>query len=246
MADMRTKRSEAYERQNLRNIAEKVAARHGLKITGDTSRLNNIPFDRKTQNDVNDLSFLHKTAKEYGFIFSVRGEQLVFLDPSELEKVDAILSFKRENISNYSFRDKTADTFQTAEVSRRDVTTSTVQKWRIETSGDPTKKDALIVGGRVENEAQAEAKAGGAMRQANKDKLTGSFSTMGNPLLVSGVNVEMLEFGAFSGKWTVKDSSHKISSDGGYTTTVSLRKGPYPKTTQPVRSAATSKTAVSR
>jgi phage protein D len=51
-------------------------------------------------------------------------------------------------------------------------------------------------------------------------------------LIVAGVNVEMEEFGAFSGKWTVKESKHSISRDGGYVTDASIRKGPYKRTMQ--------------
>lgn len=238
MSEMRTQNSVAYENQTMRQIAQNIATKHGLRLTGDTSKLQDITVDRRTQNDETDLSFLANLAKEFGFIFSSRGDQLVFLNPEELENRDPVLLFHRENVSNYSFRDRTSETFQSAEISRRDVRTNQVQKWRIETSGNTTKKDTLIVGGRVENSSQAEAKAKGAMRCANKDKLTGNFTTDGIPLLVSGVNIELYGFGSFSGKWTVKESSHKISVDSGYTTAVSIRKGPYPRTVQPAQSTA--------
>ena len=74
----------------------------------------------------------------------------------------------------------------------------------------------------------------------NKDKLTGSFSTDGNPLLVAGVNVDLQGFGAFSGKWTIKQSTHSISREGGYVTDVEIRKGAYKKTIQKVSTSAQS------
>jgi len=229
MGEMRTQRSVAFENQSLNQIASAIAGRNGLRLTGDTSKLQDIQVGRRTQNEETDLAFLSGLAKEFGFIFSARGDQLVFLNPETLEAKDAIFTIERENVSEYGFRDKTSDTFDSAEVSLRNVKTNEVVKWRLISDGDPTKKDTLIVGGRAENESQAEAKAKGALREKNKDKLTGSFSAIGNPLLVAGVNVEMSGFGQFSGKWTVKETGHKISADGGYATSVSLRKGPFKK-----------------
>ena len=231
--NMRTRNSRAFEKQTLKDIAQFVADKHNLKLVGDTSRLANIEVGRKTQDNESDISFMAGVARKYGIIFSVRGDQMIFLNPENLEKEDAIASFNRTHLSAYSFKDKTSDTYESASVSQRDIKTNTVESWSVESSDDPASKDTIIVGGRVENESQAEAVTTGAIRETNKDKLTGSFSTDGNPLLVAGVNVEIVGFGAFSGKWTVKESTHRISVDG-YTTEVSIRKGPYKKTFEKV------------
>ena len=236
--DMRTKNSRAYEKQTLKEIAQFIANKHGLKLVGDTSQLGGLPVGRKTQNNESDLAFLSRMCKQYGIIFSVRGDQLVFLNPENLENGDAIAKFNRSQLATYSFKDKTADTFEAAVVSKRDIRTNSVPKWRVENNADPTQKAELVVGGRVENESQAKATADGALRDKNKDKLTGSFSTDGNPLLVAGVNVEMEGFGAFSGKWNIKESRHKIDIGSGYVTDVQIRKGLYKKTVQPVKPAA--------
>ena len=231
---MRTRNSRAYEKQTLKDIAQFIADKHGLKLMGDTSRLANIEIGRKTQDNESDISFLSGIARRYGIIFSVRGDKMIFLNPEDLEKEDAIAAFNRYQISTYSFKDKTSDTYWEATVSQRDIKTNTVQKWSVQSSGDPTKQDTIVVGGRVENANQAEAVTEGAIREMNRDKLTGRFTTEGNPLLVAGANVDMEGFGAFSGKWTIRESTHRISADTGYTTEVSIRKGPYKKTFEKV------------
>jgi phage protein D len=231
-SDLRTRNSRAYENQSLKKIAQAIADKHGLKLVGDTSRLASIEVGRKTQNNESDLSFLADLARKFGLLFSVRGNQLVFINPEDLEKEDAVAKFTRHQLTDYHFKDKTSDTFETALVSRRDIKTNKVQAWSIQSSGDPAKKDTFVVGGRVENASQAEALAKGNLREKNQDKLTGTFGTDGNPLLVAGVNVDMEGFGAFSGKWTVKESRHAISVDNGYITSVSIRKGPYKKPMQ--------------
>lgn len=227
---MRTKNSKAYEKQTLKKIAQQIADKHGLKIVGTVP---NIEIGRLTQNNESDLSFLAGLAKKYGVIFSVRGGQLVFISPGELESQSPIATFDKSQVGNYQFKDRTADTFTSASVSKRDIKTSKVQKWNVKADGDPTKLDDLVVGGRVENEGQAEALADGALRDKNKEKLTGSFSTEGNPLLCAGVNVEMKNFGAFSGNWLVKESKHTVTTDGGYQTSVELTKELKQKTVEP-------------
>ena len=227
--DLRTRKSRAFEKQTLHQIAKKIADDNGLKMMGDTSKLSNIEVGRKTQDNQSDLAFLAETSKKFGIIFSVRGKDLVFLNPEDLEKTPSIAEYKRQQLSSYSFKDKTADTYESASVSRRDVKTNSVKHWSVKSSGDPTKKDEIVVGGRVENDSQAQAVSKGAIREQNKDKLTGSFSIDGNPSLVSGANVDLKEFGQFSGKWTIKESTHKIDVSSGYTTSVTIRKGPYAK-----------------
>ena len=231
---MRTRNSRAFEKQSLKDIAQFVADKHSLKLMGDTSRLANIEIGRKTQDNESDLSFLSNVAKKFGIIFAVRGDQLIFLDPEELEKANSVAEIHRFNLSRFSFKDKTSDTYQEASVSHRDVKTNSVVKWSIQSSGDPTKLDEIKAPGRVENASQAEAVADGAIRESNKDKLTGTFTIDGNPLLVSGANVDMQGFGGFSGKWTIKESTHRITDDAGYVTEVSIRKGPYKKTFEKV------------
>lgn len=230
--DLRTKKSVAYEKQTLKKIAQKIADKHSFTLVGDTSRLASIEIGRKTQNNESDLSFLANLSKRYGIVFSVRGKQLVFLNAEDLEKSNSIMTFKRTDLSTYSFKDKTADTFESASVSQRDVQTNSVKEWKTTQDKNTIKKDDLVVSGRVENESQAKAVTEGTLRTANKDKLTGSFSIDGNPLLVAGANIELQDFGAFSGKWTIKESRHKIDIGGGYTSDVSLIKGMRPKTIQ--------------
>lgn len=55
----------------------------------------------------------------------------------------------------------------------------------------------------VENETQAQAKAKGALKEKNKDKITGSITVAGNVKLVAGINIELTGIGKFpeSGMW---------------------------------------------
>ena len=76
----------------------------------------------------------------------------------------------------------------------------------------------------VENETQAQAKAKGALKEKNKDKITGSITVAGNVKLVAGINIELTGIGKFSGKWHVVSSAHDLDNSSGYVTTATIRK----------------------
>lgn len=221
---LRTLNSKAFEKQSLKKIAQYFADKHGLKLTGNIGSLQKIQIDRKTQDKQTDMAFLASLAKEYGLIFSVRGDQLIFIGGGEIESEASILTLDKTQLSKGRFQDKTSQVYAAATVAARDVRTNSVKKWEIQPSGNSAQKDILIVGGRVENDSQAEAKVKGAMQEKNKDKVTGSFTVPGNVKLVAGVNVELTGVGEFSGKWHVIQSTHSVNKDSGYVTDISVRK----------------------
>lgn len=221
---LRTKNSKAFEKQSLKKIAQYFADKHGLELTGNMGELAKIQIDRKTQDKQTDMAFLSKLAKEYGLIFSVHGQQLVFMTADELEGRPAVLTLDKTQMSKARFQDKTSQVYAAATVSTRNARSNAVKKWQIKPSGDPAKKDTLIVGGRAENESQAQAKAKGALQDKNKEKITGSISVPGNTKLVAGVNVELTGVGEFSGKWHITQSTHSVDAGSGYTTDITVRK----------------------
>lgn len=221
---LRTKNSKAFEKQSLKKIAQYFADKHGLKLTGNIGDLAKIPIERKTQDKETDISFLAKLAKEYGLVFSVRGQQLVFMTTEELEARPTVMTLDKTQMSKARFQDKTSQVYAAATVATRDVRSNTVKKWQIIPSGDPSKKDILVVGGRAENEGQAQAKAKGALKDRNKDKITGSMTIPGNAKVVAGMNIELVGVGEFSGKWHVTQSTHSVDPSSGYTTDITCRK----------------------
>ncbi len=221
---LRTKNSKAFEKQSLQEIAQYFADKHGLKLVGKVSSLQEIEIGRKTQDRQTDLSFLAKLAREYGILFSIRGNQLVFMELEELEKQASILIIDKTQMNKGRFRDKTSEVYKGATVTVRNAKENSVSKWSIEASKETDKKDVISVNEKAENDAQAQARAKGALKDANKEKITGSFSTVGNAKLVAGTNIDLTGVGKYSGKWHVVSSTHSVEPSGGYTTDVSIRK----------------------
>jgi len=76
---------------------------------------------------------------------------------------------------------------------------------------------------RVENEGQARAVAAAALRK-NLQKLSGTITLEGNPLLMEGVSFELTGMGALSGRYYIKKAEHAIDTGSGYLTALNIKR----------------------
>jgi phage protein D len=229
---LRTRNSKAFEEQTLKQIAQYFCKKHGLTLVDNTkSMLSQINMDRKTQEEKTDLAFLSELATEYGFIFSVRGNQLIFTSYYELDNADSVKEIDRNQISSYSIKEKTYDTYASAKISKRNSNQSVLVEWKEDYNGTRTKSDVLVIDGKASTTKQAEVKVKAGLWNKNKFKQSGSVNDLpGDPELVSGINFDLTGFGYMSGKYHITVSSHSISGDGAYTTSLEIRKtGSIPK-----------------
>jgi uncharacterized protein len=229
---LRTRNSKAFEEQTLRQIALYFCNKHGLTLIDQTkSMLSQINLDRKTQEEKTDLAFLSELATEYGFIFSVRGNKLIFTSYYELDNAESVKEIDKNQLSNYSIKEKTYDTYASGAISQRDSKTGKVVKWEATEVLDVKVSDKVLFTGRVENKLQAEAKVKGGLWNKNKFKQSGSLNDLpGDPELISGVNFDLTGLGNISGKYHITVSTHTITGEGSYTTSLEIRKtGSIPK-----------------
>ena len=226
---LRTRNSKAFEKQTLRQIAQYFATKHGLRLTGDETELQRIEVDRKTQERQTDLSFLAGLGSEYDIVFSVRGDQLIFIDRDALDAQPEVLTFAREELSKGRFIDKTSQTYGEASVASREMKTNSVHRWTytpavVEDQKGTLSKEVWQGETTATTSAQAQAQARAGLRNNNRDKVTGSITVPGNVRLVAGINIRLTGVGAFSGKWHVISSSHTVNNADGYVTTATIRR----------------------
>jgi hypothetical protein len=223
---LRTRNSRAFEAQTLRQIARYFCAKHSLTLVDNTSgMLSQINLTRKTQKEQTDLCFLSELASEYGFIFSIRGSLLVFTSYYELDNAASVKSLDRNELSSYSLTVKTYDTYASGLISRRDAKSKKVVKWgATDVLGNNTTDQALFTG-RVENHLQAEGRVKGGLWRKNRFKQSGTLNDLpGDPSLVAGINFDLTGMGtAMSGQYHITVSTHTLSGDGAYTTSVEVR-----------------------
>jgi phage protein D len=225
----RTKRSKPYENQTLKQIADTIAGTYGMKVVGN---IKPIKIERITQHQKKDLGFLRELAMEYGYVFSVRDNQLVFTLQSELEGKAEITEIDRTEVASYSFRDKAVEVYKEAKVSYyKQSQKGTVSQTEKITNADNVDFNTITPSAdtansfiRAENQGQAEAKAKAILYRSITKQNEGSLSMDGNPLMVAGINVSLTGFGVVSGKYHVVTSRHRIDKSSGYTTDVDVKR----------------------
>lgn len=220
--EARTKRSAAYENQTLKQLAAKVAGKHGLKVVGTVG---DLAFERITQNEETDLAFLKRIATAYGYVFSVRGNQLVFHDRTKLDSGKTVLQIHRSDIKAYSLKDRSSGVYRGVEVAYFSPKTHKLVN-HIEHSPGVKKGDILKLVEHCENLAQAKARAKAALRDSHAITTKGKLTLPGEVRLVSGINIELLDMGRLSGTYQVSQSKHTTSRKKGYEVEIEVSRVP--------------------
>jgi phage protein D len=221
---LRTKNSKVSENKTLRQLVEAIAEANSLTVLGEIS---DIPISRTTQNKETDLAFLQRIGKEFGYVFNVKNDTLVFTLVYNLENQNAVETVDLINCSNYSFTDKLVETYKNAQSRYTNPQTGETAKATSKTNEGATAgtaSDVLIISTKAENKQQAEAKAKAAAYFANTLGQTGRLSLEGNPVLVAGNNIQLTSFGALDGKFQILTSTHTIERTGGYKTSIEVKR----------------------
>ncbi len=232
---LRTKNSKAFEAQTLRQIARYFCTKHGLTLIDDTGgMLSQINLERKTQEEKTDLQFLSELGTEYGFLFSVKGSRLVFTSYYNLDRAEAVTELSVNQIGSYQITEKTFDTYASGFLAARNARKNKVNKLKVDYTNwlnTNVSEDLALVKGSATTRQQAEQKIKGQLWRKNRFKQAGNLNDLpGDPSLVAGVNVNLTGLGYMSGKYHIPTSSHKISGDGAYTTSLEIRlTGSIPK-----------------
>jgi phage protein D len=221
---LRTRNNFAHENKTLREIANTIAAKHGLKLTGT---IEEIRLERLTQYNETDLSFLKRLAWEFGYTFSVRADQLIFTSVYEIEDREAALEINRNEIISFSIADKTNTTFKSATVKhhspkRKKLFTYTYNETRPAFNG--VRSDSLQLTVKAENQQQAMLKARAALYNANSLQQEGTVSMPGNIYAIAGNAAEFVGAGRCSGRYYIHGSTHTVDPDGGYTTDIEIKR----------------------
>jgi len=104
---LRTKKNKAHENTTLKEIVDQVASANGLTVTGQIA---DVQFVRITQHRENDLAFLRRLSQQFGYFFSIRGDQLVFENLFGVISGGSVSSIDREDCLGYQIKDQSAKT----------------------------------------------------------------------------------------------------------------------------------------
>ncbi|MCM5528971.1 phage late control D family protein [Parasegetibacter sp. NRK P23] len=220
-APVRTKKSYAHHNKSLREIANTIAAESGLTLLGVVP---DITLGVSNQYRETAVGYLNRIGSEYGCVFSIRGDKLVFTHYLEIENSNSVLSIPKSKSITVNLTDQTNKTFKAARVRHNKPNDKEVQEFT-STEQNPTgSSDTLEIRVKAENRQQAEAKAKYALSKNNTKTVSGDVNMPGNILLVSGSNFELTGFGFMSGIFHIIESTHTIDRSGAYTTSATIKR----------------------
>ena len=217
---LRTTEHKAYENTTLDAVAKQIATRQGLELIG---RIEPIKLDRLTQQE-SDLTFLRNLAGEYDYAFKVTGKRMVFHAISSLAKGVPVANILLTDLSGVRLRDQITIVPKAIEVKHKDPVQKKLISYTIvngETVAVPsssskttTSADTKKQRGRSSSTEVAKAKAKGDLGKANRERTTGSWTSMGRPDLVSGNVVTLVAAGKLGGNYLITASNHRVSRSG--------------------------------
>lgn len=245
-ANLRQKKTRAFEDTTLEAIAQQIASEHNLELVGAVP---NVEIERSTQKEQTDLAYLSTLAADYDLTFKIEsGDRLVFYSISELEDAEPVVTLDRLQLKSYDIKRGAKETYKSCKVSYFDPKKGEYTEVRIDAKGaavatrlegagdteeaegeegatdaaDTGSGDELVIRERFETLDQARAIAISRLKRANRGQIEARLQIEGEPRLTAGVNVTLTGFRKFSGKWQLESVTHNFQKNQGYTMTLEL------------------------
>lgn len=221
-----TAKSKAWEKYNLSGIAKEMAANNGMSclFLADYD-----PFYKRTeQYNVSDIAFLSRLCKNAGISLKCSNKILVLFDQSEFEQKASAFTITRGDGSYIKWDLKSGKADKQYQSCRVRYTSPTNGRSiegvaYIDDYKDSKDNQQLEIRAKVSNSAEAKYLAKKYLRMHNKLARTATFTLPGNVSLVAGMTLNLKKWGAWSGKYIIKQAVHTVSSTGGYTTKITAR-----------------------
>lgn len=189
------------------------------------SRLESVRISRATQNRESDLSFLNRIGRKYGYYFSVRGNQLIFIYYASINEQPPIREYSPRNIKRWSITRKSTGTYSKVSAAHLDPSTGEDVQYLSDYLGpEDVANDTLALRDRYESAQQAQEAADAALAQANNKATEGAIVIVGDPAVISGVNITVQGIGRYSGVFTTAETTHTITKSGGYETSAAINR----------------------
>lgn len=228
------KKNKAWELMYLKDIGMWIASNNKVNFLFESDK--NPKFDRVDQNKESDLAFLSKISKKVGLSVKFTDNKIVIFDESKYEQKKAIRKFTKgeSDLLTWGFDTKTKDVYSSVTASYFDskLNKNIVVEFKPQNGpkvGSVLKINEALNYADIKNatkdqkQSKALDMAKGKLREKNKNEFVGSLTIVGDPSIVTGVNIEIDGFGVFNGKYAVNKAIHSIT-DGGYTVKLDITK----------------------
>lgn len=220
-----TKRSQAWESYTLSGIAQEMAARNGMAFLYESA--SDPYYGRVEQVQTSDIAFLSELCHNAGISLKATANILVLFDQASYEKRPTVKTIRQGDgsYSKYKLAVGKADTqYTSCRVSYSGSGKCIEAIAYVEDyKADREKNQQLEITAKVGSVAEAKALAEKRLRLHNKYARTATFTMIGDPDMLAGVTVLLVDWGSWDGKYIVKQAKHTVGSSG-YTTAVTLRR----------------------
>lgn len=217
----KVKKTRSWSHTNLKEIAADIAAAGGYNLMYSSAF--NPTYSYILQSDISDIEFLSQRCNAAGLKLKVTDGILVIFDSKEYDSKGAVRIFRMGDGTYESI--SLESTLATAAYSSCHVSYEDDQGNTYEATFTPptaySEGEVLEVKEQVGSDQEAMELAKRRLRAANKGEITGKIKMQGDPGMVAGVNIQLIGFGDFDGKYSVDKSTHKIPP---YTTDIEISK----------------------
>ena len=178
---------------------------------------------------MSDIAFLQKLCHDAGCSLKVSNNIIVIFDQATYEKKSEIMTIRRgerrsDGYSQYKLWTGKNGTYTSCQVIYTTASGKVISATAYSADYEKKKKDGqcLKIYQKVTSVAEAKRLAEKMLRLYNKYELQASFTFPGNPKLLAGCTVMLSGWGAWDGKYVIRQASHKVDHSG-YVTQIALR-----------------------
>lgn len=223
-----TEKSKSWENVTLSQILEFITKKSGMGYMFISSK--NPKYTRVEQYRQSDIAFLSRLCHNAGCSLKVTSNIVVIFDQAEFEQNPEIKRIRfGEEYTKYRLTTNENDNYTSCRVyctkPSGEVITATV--YVEDYKEDDNNNQCLEIRQNVDSIAEAENLAYKMLRLHNKYEFETSFTFPGDPELTAGSVVVLEDFGAWNGRYVIKQAKHTLSHSG-YSTQINLRKALLP------------------
>ena len=222
-----TEKSRAWENIKLSGIVKQMAEENGMTYIFESA---NDPFyERVEQFKTSDIAFLSSLCHDAGDSLKTTNNIIVVFDQAAYEAKPSARTIKNGDGSytKYKLGIGSTDTkYSSCRVRYTDPGTGKVIEaiaYAEDYKADAESNQQLEVTAKVSSVAEAKALASKRLRLHNKFDKSATFTLPGDPDLLAGVTITLEGWGAWAGKYIIKQAKHTVGSTG-YETQIQLRR----------------------
>lgn len=210
---LRSKGRKRYEKITLKRLAAAVAAEMKMEATGI---VDNITLPGVSRHKETALAFLRRVSVQYGYVFTIKSNRIVFTKAGTLQTRASIGRFDASDFESCRVTDSSDLQYKSAQHDYWDAHKKKKISYKTGDGAASKKNDILFTDGYVANDQQAEQRAKAAWLKANNGTVSGRIEfAYGASSILAGNNIELTRLGKLSGLYHISNTTHSVSPGSG-------------------------------